>query len=69
MREIFNTLISNVKKFSWRGFLFRKTLLAKLRYIFDLTLVVITPLVFCLAITGAIGGTLALLVLMVLEYV
>lgn len=69
MRETFNALISNVKKFSWRGFLFRKTLLTKLTYILDLTLVVITVLIFCLAIAGAIGGTLTLLFLMIIEYV
>ena len=69
MREIFNTLISNINKFSWRGFLFRKTLKAKLRYIFDLVLVALTAIIFCLALTGAIGGTIALLALMIIEYV
>ena len=68
MREIFSTQISNIRKFSMRGFLYRRGILAKLRYIFDLVLVVITALIFCLAITGAIGGLLALIIMILMNY-
>jgi hypothetical protein len=68
MREIFSTQISNIRKFSMRGFLYRRGILAKLRYIFDLVLVVITALIFCLAITGAIGGLLALIIMILMDY-
>jgi hypothetical protein len=68
MREIFSTQISNIRKFSMRGFLYRRGILAKLRYIFDLVLVVITALIFCLAITGAIGGLVALIIMILMDY-
>jgi len=68
MREIFNTQISNIRKFSMRGFLYRRGIIAKLRYIFDLVLVVITALIFCVAITGAIGGLIGLIIMVFMSY-
>ena len=68
MREIFSAQISNIRKFSIRGFLYRRGILAKLRYIFDLVLVVITALIFCIAITGAIGGLLAVIIMILMNY-
>jgi len=51
-----------------RGFLYRRGIIAKLRYIFDLVLVVITALIFCVAITGAIGGLIGLIIMVFMSY-
>lgn len=69
MREIFNTLIGNVKEFSWRGFLFRRTPLDKLRYIFDLAINLIVTLFFVLSLTTAIVGVITLTVMLLIGYV
>ena len=69
MREIFNTLINNVKRFSIRGFLFRKTAKAKLKYIFDLTITLIATLFFILALTTSIAGVITLIVMLLIGYV
>jgi hypothetical protein len=67
MEKVIEMLIGNIRKFSWRGFLYRRTIRAKLGYIFDLALVTITSLLFCLVLTSAIAGVLTIIWLILMK--
>jgi len=69
MREVYQNLKSKVKGFTMKGFLFRRTTYSRLLYVLDLTLTALALLLFCLALTMTIVGTVAVVILTILEYV
>jgi hypothetical protein len=62
MRDIFSNIFSSLKRFSFRGFLFRRDIKGRANYIIDLILVGLALIIFCMTVTAVVIGVVFILI-------